>query len=118
MPTQSSYGAAKEAIRSLSKTAAIEWGPQGVRVNVICPFANSPGVAIWSQHFPEAAAAQIAKVPLRRIGEAAATDEDETPFDLRHAARSPVPCLEPFPFALAHGNDASSCSYEPRHPTR
>ncbi|HQS68166.1 MAG: oxidoreductase [Novosphingobium sp. 28-62-57] len=69
MPTQTSYGAAKEAIRSMSKTAAVEWGPQGVRVNVICPFANSPGVEIWKQHFPEAYDKQIAGVPLRRIGD-------------------------------------------------
>jgi len=69
MPTQASYGAAKEAIRSLSKTAAIEWGEQGVRVNVICPFALSPGVEAWRQHFPEAYEGQIAKVPLRRIGD-------------------------------------------------
>lgn len=69
MPTQASYGAAKEAIRSLSKTAAIEWGEHGVRVNMICPFALSPGVEMWRQHFPEAYAAQISKVPLRRIGD-------------------------------------------------
>lgn len=69
MPTQASYGAAKEAIRSLSKTAAVEWGPQGVRVNVICPFANSPGVEIWKQHFPDAYEKQISGVPLRRIGD-------------------------------------------------
>jgi len=69
MATQGSYGAAKEAIRSLSKTAAIEWGPLGVRINVICPFASSPGVEIWRQHFPDAYAAQIGKVPLRRIGD-------------------------------------------------
>lgn len=69
MATQASYGSAKEAIRSLSKVAATEWGPDGVRVNVICPFANSPGVEIWRQHFPEAYEAQIAKVPLRRIGD-------------------------------------------------
>lgn len=69
MPTQASYGAAKEAIRSLSKTAAIEWGPAGVRVNVICPFALSPGVEAWREAFPEAYAGQISKVPLRRIGD-------------------------------------------------
>lgn len=69
MPTQASYGAAKEAIRSLSKTAAIEWGEHGVRVNVICPFALSPGVENWRKHFPEAYAGQISKVPLRRIGD-------------------------------------------------
>eukprot|EP01037_Dinobryon_pediforme_P008104 gene8104-8185_t len=69
MPTQASYGAAKEAIRSLSKTAAIEWGPEGVRVNVICPFALSPGVEAWREKFPKAYAGQIAGVPLRRIGD-------------------------------------------------
>jgi len=69
MPTQASYGAAKEAIRALSKVAASEWGPDGVRVNVICPFANSPGVAQWRQHFPDAYDAALAKIPLRRIGD-------------------------------------------------
>ncbi|MCP5395311.1 MAG: SDR family oxidoreductase [Sphingomonadaceae bacterium] len=69
MPTQASYGAAKEAIRALSKTAANEWGPDGIRINIICPFANSPGVEQWRQHFPDAYNAQIAKVPLRRIGD-------------------------------------------------
>lgn len=69
MATQASYGAAKEAIRSLSKTAAVEWGALGVRVNIICPFANSPGVEIWKQHFPDAYADHIAKVPMRRIGD-------------------------------------------------
>ncbi|WP_353227269.1 SDR family oxidoreductase [Novosphingobium sp.] len=69
MPTQASYGAAKEAIRSLSKTAAVEWGEHGVRVNMICPFALSPGVETWREHFPQAYAGQIARVPLRRIGD-------------------------------------------------
>lgn len=69
MATQASYGAAKEAIRSMSKVAATEWGPVGIRVNVICPFANSPGVEMWRQHFPDAYNAQINKVPLRRIGD-------------------------------------------------
>ena len=41
---QAVYGAAKEAIRALSKTAAREWGPDGINVNIICPLANSPGV--------------------------------------------------------------------------
>jgi NAD(P)-dependent dehydrogenase (short-subunit alcohol dehydrogenase family) len=39
---QAAYGAAKEAIRALSKTAAREWGPDGINVNVICPLAR-PG---------------------------------------------------------------------------
>jgi len=69
IPTQGSYSAAKEAIRAISKIAASEWGPEGVRVNVICPFANSPGVQAWAEYAPADYAAQLAKVSLRRIGD-------------------------------------------------
>jgi len=34
------YAAAKEAIRGLTKQAAVEWGPDNVRVNAICPLAT------------------------------------------------------------------------------
>jgi len=69
MPTQASYAAAKEAIRAITRVAASEWGPEGIRVNVICPFANSPGVEEWAKYAPEAYASQISKVSLRRIGD-------------------------------------------------
>jgi NAD(P)-dependent dehydrogenase (short-subunit alcohol dehydrogenase family) len=69
IPTQGAYCAAKEAIRAISRIAATEWGPHGVRVNVVCPFANSPGVQAWARHAPEAYAAQMDKAPLRRIGD-------------------------------------------------
>jgi len=69
MPTQASYAAAKEAIRAITRVAASEWGPDGIRVNVICPFANSPGVEEWAKYSPEAYASQISKVSLRRIGD-------------------------------------------------
>ena len=68
-PTQASYAAAKEAIRGLSKVATNEWGPHGIRVNVICPFANSEGVQAWSQQDPVAYKGLLASVPLRRIGD-------------------------------------------------
>ncbi len=69
LPMLGAYSAAKEAIRAISKIAANEWGPQGVRVNIICPFANSPGVQAWAQYAPADYASQLAKVPLRRIGD-------------------------------------------------
>lgn len=69
LATQGSYAAAKEAIRAISKVAATEWGPQGVRVNIICPFANSPGVMAWKEWAPDDYATQIGKVSLRRIGD-------------------------------------------------
>jgi NAD(P)-dependent dehydrogenase (short-subunit alcohol dehydrogenase family) len=69
LPTQGAYAAAKEAIRTVSKIAAVEWGPQGVRVNIVCPFANSPGVQAWAQYAPDDYQSQLSKVPLRRIGD-------------------------------------------------
>lgn len=69
IPMQGSYSAAKEAIRAISKVAASEWGEHGVRVNIICPFANSPGVMAWKDWAPDDYATQIAKVSLRRIGD-------------------------------------------------
>jgi NAD(P)-dependent dehydrogenase (short-subunit alcohol dehydrogenase family) len=67
--TQTSYGAAKEAIRAISKVASNEWGAKGIRINVVCPFAASPGVEQWKEQFPDAYAETIGKVPLRRIGD-------------------------------------------------
>ncbi len=66
---QGAYAAAKEGIRGLSRTAAREWGPQGIRVNVVCPFANSPGMLDWAALDPEGHAAAIEQIPLRRVGD-------------------------------------------------
>lgn len=63
------YAAAKEAIRGFSKVAATEWGAANVRVNVVCPFANSEGAQLWEQFDPDGFNAALAKVPLRRIGD-------------------------------------------------
>ena len=67
--TQGAYAAAKEGIRGLSRTAAREWGPLGVRVNLVCPFANSPGMIDWANLDPEGHAAAIEEIPLRRVGD-------------------------------------------------
>ena len=63
------YGAAKEAIRGFSKVAAKEWGPLGIRVNVVSPFANSEGMQMWEQVDPQSYGAAVAKVPMGRIGD-------------------------------------------------
>lgn len=69
MSTQGTYAAAKEAIRTLSRVAATEWGEKGIRVNIVCPYANSPGVEMWKKHYPEAYEQSLSQVPLRRIGD-------------------------------------------------
>lgn len=63
------YGAAKEAIRSLSKTAAREWGRDGINVNILCPLANSPGVATLMENSPNFEARVTATQPIGRIGD-------------------------------------------------
>lgn len=62
------YAAAKEAVRALTRVAAREWGPEGIRANVVCPFADSPGMQGWAEAAPEAYRAFLATVPLRRVG--------------------------------------------------
>ena len=63
------YAATKEAIRSLTRAAACEWGPEGIRTNVILPHAKSPGLAWWMENCPEEAAEFVASIPMRRVGE-------------------------------------------------
>lgn len=70
-PNQGSYAAAKEAIRGITRVAANEWGPNGIRVNVVCPFALTDGVRWWSETYPEQAAHTVSTVPLGRIGDIA-----------------------------------------------
>jgi NAD(P)-dependent dehydrogenase (short-subunit alcohol dehydrogenase family) len=61
VPGEGVYAGAKEAIRGITKHAAAEWGPDGIRVNVLCPVAtDDPG------RFPEGVADRI---PLRRMGD-------------------------------------------------
>ena len=68
-PVMGGYAMAKEAIRVLSRAAAVEWGRHGVRVNVVLPLAESPGLAKWGSDLPEARSALLDRVPLGRIGD-------------------------------------------------
>ena len=69
MSNYGAYAAVKEAIRSLSRAAACEWGVDIIRTNVIMPHAKSPGLKWWMENNPEEAAAFIAGIPMRRVGE-------------------------------------------------
>ena len=61
---QASYAAAKEGIRGMSRVAAAEWGPYGVRVNVVCPLAMTESLQQWKEHFPELYEKTIQGIPL------------------------------------------------------
>ena len=66
---QASYAAAKEGIRGMSRVAAAEWGPDGVRVNVICPLAMTESLQEWKVNYPELFEKTIQGIPLGRFAD-------------------------------------------------
>lgn len=66
------YAAAKEGIRGLSRSAAREWGPDGIRVNVICPTSVGPGVRAYLDSEPGLEQKELEKIPLGYFGTGAA----------------------------------------------
>jgi NAD(P)-dependent dehydrogenase (short-subunit alcohol dehydrogenase family) len=69
-PFLAPYGAAKAGLISLTKSLAVEWGAEGVRVNALCPgwTATDLNRGLWED--PEAGPATVATVPMRRWGTA------------------------------------------------
>ena len=61
------YSASKEAIRSLTRTAAKEWGKHGIRVNTILPSALTPK-SIWYLEDSGTYDSELAKVAIGRFG--------------------------------------------------
>lgn len=61
------YSASKEAIRSLTRTAAKEWGRSGIRVNTILPSALTPK-SIWYLEDSGTYDLELAKVAMGRFG--------------------------------------------------
>ena len=67
---QSSYAAAKEGIRGLSRVAATEWASDNINVNVICPLVMTEELRKWKEEFPEAYNKTIQGIPMGRFGDA------------------------------------------------
>lgn len=63
------YAGAKQAIRTLSRTAAHEWALDGIRVNTIAPVAMTPSMEWWFETDPAAARAWLNDLPTGRIGD-------------------------------------------------
>ncbi|MFF4015881.1 SDR family NAD(P)-dependent oxidoreductase [Streptomyces sp. NPDC001843] len=63
------YAMAKEAVRGLTRVAAREWGPYGIRVNVVCPAALSPAAQAYFTAHPDKAERVVAGIPLGRMGD-------------------------------------------------
>ena len=66
---QSSYAAAKEGIRGMSRVAATEWGADGINVNVVCPLAWTAQLESWADQYPEAFEANVKMPPMGHFGD-------------------------------------------------
>jgi NAD(P)-dependent dehydrogenase (short-subunit alcohol dehydrogenase family) len=61
------YNAAKGAIANLTRSAAVEWGPEGIRAVMVLPAAESEQLATFRARDPEKFAAMMQRVPLGRL---------------------------------------------------
>lgn len=66
---QSSYAAAKEGIRGLSRVAASEWGEFDINVNVVCPLAMTESLEKWREEYPDLYQKTIQSIPLKRFAD-------------------------------------------------
>ena len=78
-PGDGIYGANKEGVRALSRSAAREWGQFGIRVNVINPAGLSPSAARFFEQNPERGQQYMEAISLRRFGD---LDTDIAPVAL------------------------------------
>jgi len=62
------YSATKWAVRGMTKTAAIDYGPDGIRVNSVHPGAIDTAMVGWDELPEEARQSVIGDLPISRIG--------------------------------------------------
>jgi NAD(P)-dependent dehydrogenase (short-subunit alcohol dehydrogenase family) len=63
------YAGVKDMITALSRTAAMEFGGDGIRSLTISPAAMSPALERYQQHAPERYAESLARSPFGRYGD-------------------------------------------------
>ena len=69
-PNMITYGAAKEAVRGLTKGFAVEWGKYGITVNTVCPTGSSPAWEAYSKEIGEEGVAKtLAQFCIKRMGD-------------------------------------------------
>jgi NAD(P)-dependent dehydrogenase (short-subunit alcohol dehydrogenase family) len=68
---RSAYSASKHAVIGLTRSAALDFATQGIRINAVCPgIINTPmAVAVTKNNDPEIVKAMIAREPIGRFGE-------------------------------------------------
>ncbi len=66
-PVLPAYGAMKRAVNSLTESAAVTYGPEGIRVNAIAPGNTlTEMIRTWEQHTAGLQERLVAATPLRR----------------------------------------------------
>ncbi|MGV0793508.1 SDR family NAD(P)-dependent oxidoreductase [Mycolicibacterium sp. XJ1819] len=69
-PGMAAYAMAKEAMRTLTRVAASEWGRYGIRALALCPFTETPGLNTFEDQFGLSRSEDLLPdVPLGRIGD-------------------------------------------------
>ncbi|MFJ6699553.1 SDR family NAD(P)-dependent oxidoreductase [Streptomyces sp. NPDC091272] len=69
-PELPAYGATKRALNSLTESAAVTYGPEGIRVNAIAPGTTlTEMIRAWEANTPGVIDRLNAKTPLRRAAE-------------------------------------------------
>jgi NAD(P)-dependent dehydrogenase (short-subunit alcohol dehydrogenase family) len=68
-PFTPEYNVGKEALRTLTRTAAREWARHGIRANVICPGAATATYRAVEQAMPETIAQILTLVPMGYMGD-------------------------------------------------
>jgi len=63
------YGLSKAALAQLARNLALEWGPQGVRVNAVSPGLNRTPLAAGLLADTDFMQRRLQATPLRRVGE-------------------------------------------------
>ncbi|KGE76962.1 SDR family oxidoreductase [Halomonas salina] len=71
VPGRGAYHAAKHGVHGLTKTAALEYADQGIRINAVCPgIIDTPMVAGMKEQETAAMDLLMEQVPARRLGTA------------------------------------------------
>jgi len=68
-PFTPEYNVGKEALRSLTRTAAREWARHAIRANVICPGAATATYRAVAEAMPEMIADILTQVPMGYMGD-------------------------------------------------
>jgi NAD(P)-dependent dehydrogenase (short-subunit alcohol dehydrogenase family) len=68
---RSAYSASKHAVIGLTRSAALDYAAQGVRINAVCPgMVNTPMAAFVTKNYdPEIVRRMVAQEPIGRFGE-------------------------------------------------